>query len=68
MELKPVIGFLLSATMLFVALKYGIVGGGGGVTSRKDKPILYWFGVAVVALMTGGALVIIVSMILARHP
>lgn len=61
MDIVLFIGFLVSSAILFVALKYGIVGGGGRVTSRKENPISYWIGVGVVTLMTVGALIALIS-------
>jgi hypothetical protein len=61
MVVKAVLTFLLSAALLFVALKYGFVGGGGGVTSRYDQPVLYWIGVAVTALIAFVSLVAFIS-------
>jgi hypothetical protein len=61
MDIGLALIFLLSAAMLFVALKYGIVGGGGTVTNRTDSPIVYWIGVAVVVLIALGSLAALVS-------
>jgi hypothetical protein len=59
MVMKAALAFVLSATMLFIALKYRLVGGGGGVTSEQEQPILYWVGVAVAALLTLASLVVL---------
>jgi hypothetical protein len=59
MVMKGALALLLSASMLFIALKYGLVGGGGGVTSKQERPILYWIGVAVTALLTLASLVVL---------
>ena len=50
-----------SAGLLYVALRYGIVGGGGGVSRRQEQPISYWIGVGVVSLVLVGALVALIS-------
>jgi cytochrome c biogenesis protein CcdA len=57
--MKGALAFVLSASMLFIALKYGLVGGGGGVTSKQEQPIQYWIGVAVAALLTLASLVVL---------
>jgi hypothetical protein len=59
MVTKGALALVLSASMLFIALKYGLVGGGGGVTSKQEQPILYWIGVAVAALLTLASLVVL---------
>jgi hypothetical protein len=48
--MKGALALVLSASRLLIALKYGLVG--GGVTSKQERPILYWIGVAVTALLT----------------
>lgn len=37
---------VLFSAILFVNLKYGLVGGGGVATRRDEWPISYWIGVA----------------------
>lgn len=61
MDIELLLIFLFSAALFFVALKYGIVGGGGGVTERRERPIAYWIGVAVTGLITIGALIALAS-------
>ena len=55
--------FVLSAAMVFVALRYGIVGGGGGVTKRQEQPVLFWLGVAIVTFIMLGARAALISSI-----
>ena len=33
--------------LLAIALRYGFIGGGGGVSYRTEQPILFWIGVGV---------------------
>ena len=63
MDIGLLILFIFSAALLFVALKYGIVGGGGRVTNKRENPVAYWIGVAVVSLMALGSLAAFVSTI-----
>lgn len=61
MDIGLLLLFLASAALLFIAFRYGLVGGGGGVTFRKEQPTLYWLGVVVVGLSTVLAFVALVS-------
>jgi hypothetical protein len=56
-----VIAFLGSSAWLVIALKYGIVGGGGGATSRSEHPISFWIGVTVVAIGVAGSFIALVA-------
>ena len=63
MQFKAAAAFALCAAMLFVALKYGLVGGGGRVTRKDENPILYWIGVSVAALLTLASLAALISIL-----
>jgi len=44
-----------TAVLLFVALRYGVVGISGLATYRREIPVVYWAGVAVLVMMLVGA-------------
>lgn len=66
MDVKLLLGFLLSCALLFVAIKYGIVAGGGAASRRQKQPVSYWIGTTVLALSTIVELIVLISMTLRR--
>ena len=40
-----VIAIILGLVILFFALKFGSIGGGGRGARREENPVLYWLGV-----------------------
>jgi hypothetical protein len=55
-RLELVVIVLAGAGFLFIALRWGFVGGGGGVSYREKSPINFWLGVAVNVIIVVGAL------------
>jgi hypothetical protein len=49
------------AGILLLALRYGCIGGGGGVTYRKDHPIAFWIGVVLNTFILAAALLVFVG-------
>jgi len=60
MDIVLLIVFVVSAAVLFTAFRYGIVGGAGGISRKRDNPFSYWVGVALAALLVLGSLVALV--------
>ena len=57
MEFMLLVVFLICAVLLYVALRYGVVGGGGGVSRREEQPVSYWIGIALLSFLTLVALI-----------
>jgi hypothetical protein len=57
MDFMLLVVFLICAVLLYVALRYGVVGGGGGVSRREEQPVSYWIGIALLSFLTLVALI-----------
>jgi len=57
MDFMLLVVFLICAVLLYVALRYGVVGGGGGVSRREEQPVSYWIGIALLSFLTLAALI-----------
>ena len=60
-RLKISLAIALSGAILFVALRYGFIGGAGTGAYRKQNPINFWLGVGVTSLMFIGSIAVMVS-------
>ena len=53
---------LATAALLFVALRYGVVGISGLATYRRETPLVYWMGVGVLLVMLFGAVLSLIGL------
>jgi hypothetical protein len=51
-----VFAIVLGITLIFIALRFGEIGGGGTGASRDENPVLFWMGVSITAIFTGVAI------------
>jgi|KBSMisStandDraft_5_1062788.scaffolds.fasta_scaffold205902_2 hypothetical protein len=56
-----IVGIILGAFVLFLALKYGTIGGAGAGAERNKQPFLFWLGVSMTALFEAVAIIILIS-------
>ena len=52
---------LAAIGFLFVAYKWGLTGGGGGVAYKHKNPINFWLGVAINVLVVLGCIAALVD-------
>jgi len=62
-EVELALGILLGAGILFFALKYGTIGGGGAGATRAKNPFLFWLGVSTTAVIEVIFIMILISQI-----
>lgn len=56
----PLIAIFIIASVLLIALKFGVIGGGGVGANRADNPYLFWFIFAVFATFGIAAIIILI--------
>jgi hypothetical protein len=56
-RLELMLILIAAAVLLFIALRWGFVGGGGGVAYREKNPVNFWLGVALNAIILVGAVI-----------
>lgn len=60
-KLELILGIFLGAGLLFVALKYGTIGGSGAGATRDRNPFLFWLAVSTTAFIEVIFVIILLS-------
>jgi hypothetical protein len=59
-RINLIVGVVVGSVVLFSALKFGFIGGGGAVSRRDTNPIPFWIGVAVTGFGLAVAIILLV--------
>ena len=56
-----ILGILLGLVVLFIAFRWGTIGGGGAGADRDKNPINFWLGVTITGVFTLIAIAILIG-------